>query len=90
MTTNNARTRTKYSADDTQTARAEAVQHGLYFDLYDGEPENYFLSTREMTQLRAALETIGYGHSNSAPEYPRERPAQEKPKPREHEPKYDA
>ena len=54
-----------FNEDIKETARKEADKQGLYFLPSQGNAENYFLSSGELMQVRAAAEYIAGGRSGA-------------------------
>ncbi|MBR4824338.1 MAG: RHS repeat-associated core domain-containing protein [Spirochaetaceae bacterium] len=54
-----------FNEDIKETARKEADKQGLYFQSSQGNPENYFLSSAEMMQLRGVAENFARLRGNA-------------------------
>ena len=54
-----------FNEDIKETARKEADKQGLYFQPSQGNPENYFLSSAEMMQLRGVAENFARQRGNA-------------------------
>ena len=65
---NQSRLKTVYypfNEDIKETARKEADKQGLYFQPTQGNPENYFLSSAELMQLRGVAENFARQRGNA-------------------------
>ena len=54
-----------FNEDIKETARKEADKQGLYFQPSQGNPENYFLSSAELMQLRGVAENFARQRGNA-------------------------
>ena len=54
-----------FNEDIKETARKEADKQGLYFQPTQGNPENYFLSSAELMQLRGVAENFARQRGNA-------------------------
>ena len=54
-----------FNEDIKETARKEADKQGLYFQPSQGNPENYFLSSAELMQLRGVAENFARLRGNA-------------------------